>query len=110
MKALTPLNRQLYWMFHHGVLQSILRKYDRLSMAHGVGNPYAVYGLAACMLRLLLPDESKVGGGFTKRILREAMRGVLPEKVRTLQAGLCISDRKLAQWRTRRLGMGSRKH
>ncbi len=36
MNAVSPLNRQLYWLFHHGVLQSILRKYDRLSMAHGV--------------------------------------------------------------------------
>jgi asparagine synthase (glutamine-hydrolysing) len=40
------------------------------------------------MLRLLAPDESKVGGGFTKRILREAMRGVLPEKVRTRKSKL----------------------
>ena len=30
-----------------------------------------------------LPDESKVGGGVTKRVLREAMRGIIPEKIRT---------------------------
>ena len=30
-----------------------------------------------------LPTLSKIGGGYTKRILREAMRGVLPEVIRT---------------------------
>ena len=29
-----------------------------------------------------LPTESKVGGGFTKRILREAMQGILPDETR----------------------------
>jgi asparagine synthetase B (glutamine-hydrolysing) len=28
------------------------------------------------------PDESKAGGGYAKRLLREAMRGVLPETIR----------------------------
>ena len=28
---------------------------------------------------LSTPDESKAGGGYAKRLLREAMRGVLPE-------------------------------
>lgn len=30
-----------------------------------------------------LPSETKLGGGFTRRILREAMRGRVPETVRT---------------------------
>lgn len=29
-----------------------------------------------------LPEQSKVGGGYTKRVLREAMRGVMPERLR----------------------------
>ena len=29
-----------------------------------------------------LPTPSKIGEGFTKRILREAMRGILPESIR----------------------------
>src|SRR6185295_4439238 len=34
-------------------------------------------------LALGLPEEEKLAGGVTKRVLREAMRGVLPEEVRT---------------------------
>jgi asparagine synthase (glutamine-hydrolysing) len=30
-----------------------------------------------------LPMQSKLGGGYTKRILREAMKGILPEPIRT---------------------------
>jgi asparagine synthase (glutamine-hydrolysing) len=29
-----------------------------------------------------LPDTSKIGGGYTKRVLRQAMRGILPEPIR----------------------------
>jgi len=37
-----------------------------------------------------LPLESKVGGGYTKRILRDAMVGLMPENIRTrkLKIGL----------------------
>ena len=88
MNTLSPLNRQLYWMFHHGVLQSILRKYDRLSMAHGVEIRMPFMDWRLVCYAFSLPDESKVGGGYTKRVLREAMRGVLPEKVRTRKTKL----------------------
>jgi len=88
MNALSPLNRQLYWMFHHGVLQSILRKYDRLSMAHGVEIRMPFMDWRLVCYAFSLPDESKVGGGYTKRILREAMRTVLPDKVRTRKSKL----------------------
>jgi asparagine synthase (glutamine-hydrolysing) len=30
-----------------------------------------------------LPDELKLGNGWTKRVLREAVRGVVPEAVRS---------------------------
>jgi asparagine synthase (glutamine-hydrolysing) len=88
MNALSPLNRQLYWMFHHGVLQSILRKYDRLSMAHGVEIRMPFMDWRLVCYAFSLPDESKVGGGYTKRILREAMHTVLPDKVRTRKSKL----------------------
>jgi asparagine synthase (glutamine-hydrolysing) len=30
-----------------------------------------------------LPSSCKIGGGFTKKILRDAMKGILPENIRS---------------------------
>jgi asparagine synthase (glutamine-hydrolysing) len=30
-----------------------------------------------------LPSSAKIGSGFTKRILRDALKGILPESIRT---------------------------
>lgn len=83
MDALTPINRLLYHQFHHGVNQSLLRKYDRLSMAHGIEVRMPFLDWRVVCFAFSLPDQSKAGGGYSKRILREAMRGVLPETIRT---------------------------
>jgi asparagine synthase (glutamine-hydrolysing) len=80
--ALSPLNRMLYSQFHHGILPSILRKYDRLSMSHGIETRLPFMDWRLVCFAFALPDESKAGAGMTKRILREAMRGVLPETIR----------------------------
>ena len=56
---------------------------DRDSMAHSIEArvPFLDYRLVEFVLGL--PDEFKISGGETKRLLREGMRGVLPERVRT---------------------------
>ena len=81
--SLGPLNAHLYRDFHQTVLPTILRNFDRCSMAHGVEvrMPFMDWRLVCFVFSL--PEESKVGGGFTKRVLREAMRGVMPEALRT---------------------------
>ena len=77
------LFRNLYTDFHFVQLPSVLRNFDRLSMAHGVEvrSPFMDWRLV-CFL-FSLPSTSKIGGGFTKRVLRDAMKGILPESVRT---------------------------
>jgi asparagine synthase (glutamine-hydrolysing) len=80
---LTPINQVLYRQFHYGVNQSLLRKYDRMSMSHGIEVRMPFLDWRLVTFAFSLPDESKVGGGYSKRILREAMRGILPEKIRT---------------------------
>ena len=64
-------------------LPMLLHWEDRNSMAHSVEArvPFLDYRLVEFVLGL--PDVYKLEGGVTKRVLREAMRGVLPEKVRT---------------------------
>ena len=91
------LNRQLYLDFHFTKLPAILRNFDRCSMAHGVEvrMPFMDWRLV-CFL-FALPESSKVGGGYTKRVLREAMRGILPESIRTRKLKLGFNS-PLPEW------------
>ena len=63
-------------------LPMLLHWEDRDSMAHSVESrvPFLDYRLVEFVLGL--PDDLKIAGAMTKRVLREAMRGVLPEKIR----------------------------
>jgi len=76
------LDSSLFHQFFQAPLPGILNQYDRCSMAHGVEcrMPYMDYRIVEFIFSL--PPESKVGGGYTKRILREAMKGVIPEEIR----------------------------
>ena len=64
-------------------LPMLLHWEDRDSMAHSVEArvPFLDYRLVEFVLGL--PEDHKIADGITKRVLRESMRGVLPEKVRT---------------------------
>jgi len=55
---------------------------DRNSMAHSIESrlPFLDYRLV--QLSLGLPDDCKLSQGMTKRVLREAMKGILPDGVR----------------------------
>jgi asparagine synthase (glutamine-hydrolysing) len=63
-------------------LPKLLHFEDRDSMAHSVEArlPFLDYRLVEFALGL--PDDYKIAGSETKRVLREGMRGVLPERVR----------------------------
>lgn len=56
---------------------------DRDSMAHSIESrvPFLDYRLVEYVLGL--PDKYKLSGGVTKLVMREGMRGILPEKIRT---------------------------
>lgn len=65
-----------------GGLDSLLRHGDRNSMRWSVESrvPFLTTGLAEFVLRL--PEEHLVGpDGETKRVLRRAMRGILPDEI-----------------------------
>jgi asparagine synthase (glutamine-hydrolysing) len=78
---LTPLGRALYSAFHHRVLPMILRNFDRLSMASGVEIRAPLLDWRLVTYAFALPDDAKLGGGFTKRILRDAVADLVPEPV-----------------------------
>jgi asparagine synthase (glutamine-hydrolysing) len=77
------LFKSLYVDYHFTQLPMNLRDFDRLSMAHGVEvrSPFMDWRLVC--FAFSLPSSAKIGSGFTKRILRDAMKGILPESIRT---------------------------
>ena len=63
-------------------LPMLLHWEDRDSMAHGVESrvPFLDYRLVEYVMGL--PDDLKIKGATTKRVLREAVRDILPEQIR----------------------------
>jgi asparagine synthase (glutamine-hydrolysing) len=76
------LNGELYDAVHFQHLPHILRNFERSSMAHGVEVRMPFMDWRIVCFAFGVPATSKVGGGYAKRLLREAMRGVLPEPIR----------------------------
>lgn len=79
------LSELMYSHMRESSLPGLLRYEDRNSMAHGIESrlPFLDYRLVE--LSLSLGKNYKIVNGETKWILREAMRGILPENIRTRQ-------------------------
>lgn len=81
-EAWSPFDRYLLDCIARYALPHILRHDDRSSMAHGVESraPFLDHRL---LERVLATDPTaRIGDGYTKRLLRQAARGLLPEPVR----------------------------
>ncbi len=80
--ALDSIAKASFAQIFHTNLQMLLHWEDRNSMAHSVEArvPFLDYRLVE--FNLSLPDKFKLHGGVTKVILRDAMKGILPEKIR----------------------------
>ena len=63
-------------------LQMLLHWEDRDSMGHSIESrvPFLDYRLVEFVLGL--PDDYKLSGGVTKRVLRQGMSGILPDVIR----------------------------
>ncbi|PAY04499.1 asparagine synthase (glutamine-hydrolyzing) [Bradyrhizobium sp. UFLA03-84] len=77
------LNRRLYRMFHSTTLPTILRNFDRLSMAHGIEVRMPFMDWRLVTYTMALPETSKSADGMTKVIARQAMADLMPESIRT---------------------------
>jgi asparagine synthase (glutamine-hydrolysing) len=79
-----PLDKRMVLneFFQH-TLPALLRNFDRAGMMNSVEirMPFMDWRLVSYVFSL--PTESKIGGGFTKRIVREAMKGRMEESLRT---------------------------
>jgi asparagine synthase (glutamine-hydrolysing) len=75
--------RMVYNEFFSHTLPALLRNFDRAGMMNGIEirMPFMDWRLVSFVFSLT--EKSKVGNGFTKLILREAMKGRMSEEVRT---------------------------
>lgn len=81
-RGMSTLDSMLFCWFHANILPTILRSYDRSSMAHGIEVRMPFMDWRLVTFAFGLPEESKIGNGFTKLILREAMKGLMPDPIR----------------------------
>lgn len=80
-RNLDHLNQQLYISTHETILPTLLRNYDRYSMANGVEIRMPFMDHRIVTLAFSLPWTSKVRGGFSKAIVRDAMAPYMPLEV-----------------------------
>jgi asparagine synthase (glutamine-hydrolysing) len=97
VRGATGFTNHLLHAFHTTILPTVLRVFDRATMASSVEMraPFLDYRLV--QLGFSIPDADKVGGGFQKRILRDAMAGILPERIRTNRRKTAFSG-DLVNW------------
>lgn len=91
-KKLGLFNQYLYEIFHKTILPTLLRNYDRYSMAASVETrmPFMDYRIVTYCFSL--PWQSKYRRGFTKAILRDAMKPYMPAEI---------------TWRKSKIGFGT---
>ena len=80
-KKLDNHAQYLFAMFHENILPTLLRNYDRYAMINGVEirMPFMDHRIVGFVNSL--PYSSKIGNGYTKRIVRDALDPYLPKEV-----------------------------
>ncbi|NBQ00764.1 MAG: hypothetical protein EBU45_01895, partial [Actinobacteria bacterium] len=81
-QAMDVFSQVLYEIFHVTILPTLLRNYDRYSMASGVETRMPFMDWRLVCFTFSLPWRSKLGGTYTKRIQRDALKGILIDPVR----------------------------
>jgi asparagine synthase (glutamine-hydrolysing) len=94
---LSEIDKITYDNFHYSTLPTLLRNFDLAAMRNGVEirMPFMDWRLVTYIFSL--PITSKIGGGFTKRILRDSLKGTVPENIRTRKLKIGINA-PLAEW------------
>ena len=97
------MNRRLYGMFHATILPTLLRNFDRLSMAHGIEVRMPFMDWRLVVYAMSLPDSMKVNDKVSKLIAREAMRGLMPEAIRASPRKVGFNS-QMPEWMNGALG------
>jgi len=78
-----PLNRRLYHDLTRASIPALLHYEDRSSMAFGLEARVPFLDYRMVEFALGLPGEMKIKGATTKYLVRQALKNILPEAVRT---------------------------
>ncbi|MCW3077771.1 MAG: hypothetical protein JWO32_2380, partial [Bacteroidetes bacterium] len=91
------ISKTLFNDFHYFSLPVNLRDFDRAAMQNSIEirMPFMDYRLVNYMFSLSV--QSKLGGGYTKRIIRDSMKGIVPEPIRTRKLKIGIGS-PIAEW------------
>ena len=80
-REMDTLNRILYASSHETILPTLLRNYDRYSMASGVEIRMPFMDHRIVTLAMSLGWKSKLHGGYSKSIIRDAMAPYMPKEI-----------------------------
>jgi len=80
-KSFDNLGKTLYLSSHSTILPTILRNYDRYSMANGVEIRMPFMDHRIVSYAFALPWSAKIRNGFSKSIIRDAIAPYLPHDV-----------------------------
>ena len=84
-KGLDNLNQRLYQSSFETILPTLLRNYDRYSMINGVEIRMPFLDHRIVSFAFSIPGTSKVRNGYSKAIVRDAMKGFFPDDIRLLK-------------------------
>lgn len=81
LAGLSTGEKELYIDFYYRNIPYNMRDFDRASMQHGIEirMPFMDYRLVEFIFSL--PTKYKVGDGFTKRIMRDSLKDIMPSMV-----------------------------
>jgi asparagine synthase (glutamine-hydrolysing) len=73
--------QKLFHSTFKGILPTLLRNFDRYSMHAGVEVRMPFLDYRVIEFAFSLPNDYKVRNGFSKAVVREAARGIVPDKI-----------------------------
>ncbi|MBQ7562402.1 MAG: asparagine synthase (glutamine-hydrolyzing) [Lachnospiraceae bacterium] len=80
-ESMDTLNQILYASSHETILPTLLRNYDRYSMASGVEIRMPFLDYRVVSYAMSLSWRSKLHGGYSKSIIRDAMSPFMPKEI-----------------------------
>jgi asparagine synthase (glutamine-hydrolysing) len=80
--TLDPLNRMIALEFVHRLPELLLMRVDNMTMAHGIEARVPLLDRALLTLSFSIPGKLKAAGAGTKALMREALAGIVPDRVR----------------------------